>query len=98
MDINIIEKLNKIEELIKKQTLLQKTVLNVSEAADYLAISTSHLYKLTSNREIPFSCPQGKRIYFNREELDEWLQRNKFEAQPNFSVDMDNYSRKVPYN
>ncbi|MEI8049184.1 MAG: helix-turn-helix domain-containing protein, partial [Bacteroidota bacterium] len=39
--------------------------------------SQSHLYKLTSTRQIPHFCPQGKKLYFNRTELDAWLQRNR---------------------
>ena len=27
--------------------------------------------------QIPHFCPQGKRLYFNRTELEEWLQRNR---------------------
>lgn len=73
----IIEKLERIEQLIIEQNLLKKDVLNFSEACQYLSLSESHLYKLTSNKSIPHFCPQGKRLYFNRAELDEWLQRNK---------------------
>jgi hypothetical protein len=35
------------------------------------------LYKLTSTKHIPHFCPQGKKLYFKREELDTWLQRNR---------------------
>jgi hypothetical protein len=32
---------------------------------------------LTSTRQIPHFCPQGKKLYFNRQELEDWLQRNR---------------------
>jgi excisionase family DNA binding protein len=73
----VIQKLDNIERMLTEQTLLQKEVLNFSEACQYLDISSSHLYKLTSTKQIPHFCPNGKRLYFNRLELDEWLQRNK---------------------
>jgi len=57
--------------------LLKKEVLNFNEAAKYLDISNSHLYKLTSQKKIPHFCPQGKKLYFNRVEIDEWLQQNR---------------------
>jgi hypothetical protein len=38
------------------------------------------LYKLTSTKHIPHFCPQGKKLYFKREELDTWLQRNRKSA------------------
>lgn len=73
----ILEKLTQIADKIDEQNLLQKTVLNFNEACKYLDVSHSHLYKLTSTRQIPHFCPQGKKLYFKREELDTWLQRNR---------------------
>ena len=73
----ILDKLTEIANKLDEQNILQKTVLNLSEAAKYLDISESHLYKLTSTRQIPHFCPQGKKLYFRREELDQWLQRNR---------------------
>ncbi|MDC1324543.1 helix-turn-helix domain-containing protein [Aquimarina sp. M1] len=73
----ILEKLNSLEQKIEEQNLLKKEVLNFNDACSYLDISASHLYKLTSQKLIPHFCPQGKKLYFNRTELDEWLQRNR---------------------
>lgn len=73
----ILEKLEKLEQRIGEQNLLMKEVLNFNDACSYLDISASHLYKLTSQKSIPHFCPQGKKLYFNRTELDEWLQRNR---------------------
>ena len=73
----IIEKLDNIEKMLSEQNLLKKEVLNFSEACKYLDISESHLYKLTSRKQVPHFCPQGKKLYFNRLELDRWLQTNR---------------------
>jgi excisionase family DNA binding protein len=73
----ILEKLSEIANKLDEQNLLQKTVLNFNEACKYLDVSPSHLYKLTSTRQVPHFCPQGKKLYFKRIELDEWLQRNR---------------------
>lgn len=73
----ILNKLSEISEKLDEQNRLQKTVLNFNESAKYLDVSPSHLYKLTSSKQIPHFCPQGKKLYFKREELDEWLQRNR---------------------
>ncbi|MFL0070083.1 helix-turn-helix domain-containing protein [Tenacibaculum maritimum] len=77
MEDKILKKLVELETLINKQEVLLKQVLNLNEAAKYLDISKSHLYKLTSRKEIPFYCPQGKRLYFKKDELDQWLTRNR---------------------
>ena len=73
----IIEKLDNIEKMLSEQNLLKKEVLNFREACQYLDISESHLYKLTSRKQVPHFCPQGKKLYFNRLELDRWLQTNR---------------------
>lgn len=73
----LLNEIREVKRLLLEQTLLKKEVLNFSEAAQYLDISESHLYKLTSRKQVPHYCPQGKRLYFNRAELDRWLQQNR---------------------
>jgi excisionase family DNA binding protein len=66
------ERLRIIETLL----LSQKTVFTFDEVAQYTGLSKSYLYKLTSTAKIPCYKPQGKHIYFNKVEIDQWLQRN----------------------
>ena len=54
-----------------------KNVLSADEAAAYLNVSKSYLYKLTMARKIPFSKPLGKMCYFDRLELEAWLLSNR---------------------
>jgi excisionase family DNA binding protein len=76
----ILAKLTQIAEKIDEQNMLQKAVLNFNEACKYLDVSPSHLYKLTSQKQIPHFCPQGKKLYFRRDEIDSWLLRNRQSA------------------
>jgi excisionase family DNA binding protein len=71
---DLYSKLKLIENQLIAQNILKKEVLNLAEAATYLDISRSHLYKLTSMCIIPCYKPNGKRVYFNRLELDQWIQ------------------------
>jgi excisionase family DNA binding protein len=87
----ILERLDKIERLIVSQSIVQKDVLNFNEACSYLELSQSHLYKLTSTRQIPHFCPQGKKLYFNRHELDCWLQRNRQSTSEEIEKQATNY-------
>ena len=66
---SIDDRLRNIETLL----LSQKTVLNFDEVADYTGLSKSYLYKLTCSGGIPCYKPQGKHIYFNKQEIDQWL-------------------------
>lgn len=42
-----------------------------------MGISKSYLYKLTMRQQIPHYKPMGKMCYFNRAELEAWLQNNR---------------------
>lgn len=70
--------LKKIADLVIDNTLFcTKEVLTSEEAARYMGISKSYLYKLTMRRQIPHYKPRGKMCYFNRLELEQWLQGNR---------------------
>jgi excisionase family DNA binding protein len=71
--LEIRESQRSIQDII----LSQKAVLNFSQAVDYLGMRPSYLYKLTSTHQIPYYKPNGKLIYFSREELDQWLMQNR---------------------
>ncbi len=69
----IINKLTAIESLLEGTN--QTKPLTLVEAAKFLNLSQSHLYKLTSERKIPHFKPNGKKIYFDESELVQWLKR-----------------------
>lgn len=72
------ENLIRVADLIAERIIgLQKEVLTADEAAKYLGMSKSYLYKLTMRKQIPFYRPMGKMVYFNRKELEQWLQANR---------------------
>jgi excisionase family DNA binding protein len=74
---NILERLESIERKLDELAVANKDVLNLKEAARYLNMSCSHLYKLTSAKEIPHYKPRGKQVFFERKELDKWLLQNR---------------------
>lgn len=63
--------------IINKLSALQKDVLTLEDVAQYTGLSRSQIYKLTSSGEIPHYKPNGKYIYFDRLEVDNWLRRNR---------------------
>lgn len=66
-----------LTELITTKVSLNKDVLTSDEAASYMGVSKSYLYKLTMGNKIPHYKPMGKMVYFNRQELEQWLQANR---------------------
>ena len=54
-----------------------KEVLTLQEAAQYMGIARSSLYKMTSNQTIPFYRPNGKLIFFEKDDILTWIRRNR---------------------
>lgn len=72
------EELKQIGEFVSTNLVYcTKAVLTATEAAAYLGVSLSCLYKWTMNRVIPHYKPNGKLCYFEREELEEWMLSNR---------------------
>lgn len=82
-NVFILERLDRIERLLS----FSKEVLTFDETCDYTGISRSYLYKLTANRQIPHSKPNGKMIFFERSKLNAWLTRNQRKSQ--FEIEQD---------
>lgn len=72
------EDLQKIADEVSYNILFcTKEVLTADEVTRYMGISKSYLYKLTMKCEIPHYKPMGKICYFNRAEVEAWLQQNR---------------------
>ena len=71
----ILDKLTSIESLLEA-TRPQPKPLTLEETAKFLDVSKSHLYRLVCYKKIPHYKPEGKRLYFDQDELVAWLKRN----------------------
>lgn len=77
-ELNPLEASEINKRLLKIENMLYaaKDTLTSQEAANYIGISLSQLYKLTSKSKIPYYKPQGKMVYFAKKELDEWMHQD----------------------
>ena len=103
-----LEQEHKIAELQKRVTSLEslcfetKPVLNLEQASEYLGISRSMLYKMTHTGKINFYKPEGKLIFFEKEELLKWARSNRVKSEETTKADADqkmlelNASKKKP--
>ena len=66
-----------LEEIKKYTVLAAKKVLCIEDVAILTGLSKSHLYKLTCRREIPHYKPNGKCVYFDRQEVEAWMKQNR---------------------
>lgn len=73
--LECVEEMAMRVENIENALWTSKEVLTSNEAAVYLGMESSYLYKLTCRRKIPFYKPNDGRIYFKKAELDDWATR-----------------------
>lgn len=89
------ERKKKVVNMATENTLFcKKEVLTSEEAARYMGISKSYLYKLTMGQKIPHFKPMGKMCYFNRVELEQWLQSNRVATKEEIINRANNYLMK----
>lgn len=70
------ELLDSMQKLISSSA--SKNVMTVADVARYLDITEYTVYKMTRNGKIPFKkLENGKRVYFLRDEIDEWIKQQK---------------------
>jgi excisionase family DNA binding protein len=65
-------------------------ILDVNKACQFLGVSKSTIYKKTSEREIPHS-KVGKRLYFKRSELIEWISEGRQKTTRDIEMDAERY-------
>jgi excisionase family DNA binding protein len=94
----IQKELQEIKELLKKQTIQQKEILTIEEASEFLGLSVSRLYKMTSNKEIPHYKPGGKKIYLNRNEIEGWILNSRVASVYEFDEKLDSYLSRTDKN
>ena len=58
-----------------------KEVLTVEEAAKFMGMARSTLYKMTCDQSIPFYRPNGKMIFFEKADILSWIRRNRVYTQ-----------------
>ena len=87
------EDLREVADLITANIIgTQKEVLTSDEAARYIGVSKSCLYKWTATRQIPhFKSPTGKCVFFNRQEVEAWMQSQRVAT----DAELEQQARKI---
>lgn len=89
------EEIKQVADQITANTIFcTKEVLTSREAAKYMGISIGYLYALTSKHLIPYSKPMGRKCYFNRTELEKWLQGNHISTDAEVRQNAQTYCMK----
>ncbi|NRR91414.1 helix-turn-helix domain-containing protein [Winogradskyella undariae] len=94
----IQNEIKEIKDLLLALNIQQKEILTVEDATVYLQLSKSCLFKMTSKKEIPFYKPGGKKIYFKKSELDEWIFNGKVLSNDELDTDVEDYLSRTSKN
>jgi len=72
--------MTKLKPLIKKTDIDVNEYMNVTELSKLLKMSISHIYSLTSTKKIPHIKLLGKKILFDKSEINNWLKSKSVSA------------------
>jgi excisionase family DNA binding protein len=70
---------------------INEEILSLNEAAKFLKSSKSFMYKMTSQKHIPHYVPSGKRIYFKKSDLEDWLLKNRIPSGSEIEADTESF-------
>lgn len=97
----IIERLNSIERHLlnnaNKAFAAQPeadTLLTIKQAANLLHLAVPTLYSKVSRKEIPHS-KNGKRLYFSKADLIEWVKQGKQSSPDEIRQNVDKHLQQV---
>jgi excisionase family DNA binding protein len=89
---DIKQQLNRIETICKNPA---KTVFSMDDAAVYMGISKSYLYRLVSYRKVPFyKSVGGKMTFFKKSDLDDWVLHKRFATTEELEIAAATLSKK----
>jgi predicted DNA-binding transcriptional regulator AlpA len=89
--VDIENEIVEIKSLLKQVLANNKEIMNVQEVSIYTGIPIAIIYcKMDS---IPRS-KQGKRLYFRKEDIDQWLMSNRRKTTMEIEMEASNYVMK----
>ena len=67
-----------------------KNILTVNDLIDYTGYSQKQIYKLTSTRAIPHYKPNGRKLFFKRNEVDNWITQGRIKPMSELDYETQN--------
>lgn len=85
------ERIDKLENIC----YAAKEVLNLEEAADFLGVAKSTLYKMTHLNQLPYFKPAGKLIFVEKKALLDWVRGVKVMSEEEIRTEAANRLREL---
>jgi excisionase family DNA binding protein len=83
--------LNEKSSFKEEQREKGEEILTLNEATKFLKLSKSFMYKMTSQKLIVHFIPGGKKIYFKKTDLEDWLLKNRIPPSSELEIDTEFY-------
>ena len=84
----IRQELEKYNSQAKHEVSTVDEVLDAEAAADFLYLKKDTIYRLVQKEKIPHSKP-GKKLYFLREDLIQWIKEARVSSKSEISKEVD---------
>ena len=86
----LVEALNERKQTTTDHNIAIEKPMSIKELSEYINLSVSTLYGLTSKRLIPCS-KKGKRLYFRKDEILKWVNEGKRKTVEEIEKEAENY-------
>ncbi|MBP1838641.1 helix-turn-helix transcriptional regulator [Formosa algae] len=75
--VNIMQEIRDLKMMIMRGNHFQKQIFTKKNLMDYTSFSESTIHKLSSKNLIPHYKPTNGALFFDREEIVEWIREHK---------------------
>jgi len=86
---DIAARIDRLEQLV---TLSTKDVLDINDVAQLTGYSVKYLRTMIASRDIPH-YKRGNRLFFNREEVEEWMMGERIPTRAEMSIQAVGYHK-----
>ena len=86
---DIAKRLDRLEGMV---ALSAKVVLDIKDVAEITGYSVKYLRQLIARRDIPH-YRRGNRLYFNRDEIEDWMMGERIPTKEEMNVRVMGYRK-----
>lgn len=87
----VVQLLKSELDLLKGKEENENALLNINQAAAFLHLSIPTIYSKHSKGEIPGVCKQGKRLYFSKQALIDWIKEGATKTKEQLETESEEY-------
>ncbi|GGB52300.1 hypothetical protein GCM10011502_26830 [Oceanisphaera marina] len=91
----VLREIQELRDLVTRQGRAQKEIISVGECAELLGLSVGYVYRLTHEKRLPHYKPSGKKVYFRRAELLDWLLAHRVSPDSELAEHVNHRIRKA---